>query len=176
MSLPARLQEIVADFQLSEGQEKLDLLLEYAVSNVAVAISWGDYARSFLANVLHIRIPGWLAMDPRSALRLLDGAPAMGIGEKLHAIAEAKAGAFDGAASFVNWGVLKDAPTVFGFPVTVNLLAVVITVLVTWLVYVGIRESSRANAIMVVVKVGILLAVVVLGLRFISPDNWVPFG
>src|SRR5512142_3138280 len=45
-----------------------DLLLEYAVSNVAVAISWGDYARSFLANVLGLHIPGWLATDPRTAL------------------------------------------------------------------------------------------------------------
>jgi APA family basic amino acid/polyamine antiporter len=84
-------------------------------------------------------------------------------------------GALDGAASFANWNV-KDAPMLLGFPVTVNLLAVVITVLVTWLVYIGIRESSRANAIMVVVKVGILLAVVALGLRFISPENWVPFA
>jgi APA family basic amino acid/polyamine antiporter len=153
-----------------------DLLLEYAVSNVAVAISWGDYARSFLANVLHIHIPGWLAMDPRSALRLVEGAPAMGLAEKLQVIAQGKAGALDGAASFANWNVLKDAPMLLGFPVTVNLLAVVITVLVTWLVYIGIRESSRANAIMVVVKVGILLAVVALGLRFISPENWVPFA
>lgn len=153
-----------------------DLLLEYAISNVAVAISWGDYARSFLANVLHIHIPGWLAMDPRSALRLVEGTPAMGLAEKLHMIAQGKAGALDGAASFANWSVLKDAPTLLGFPVTVNLLAVVITVLVTWVVYLGIRESSRANAIMVVVKVGILLAVVMLGLRFISAENWVPFA
>jgi APA family basic amino acid/polyamine antiporter len=153
-----------------------DLLLEYAISNVAVAISWGDYARSFLANVLHIHIPGWLAMDPRSALRLVEGTAAMGLGEKLHVIAQGKAGALDGAASFANWNVLKDAPMLLGFPVTVNLLAVVITVLVTWVVYLGIRESSRANAIMVVVKVGILLAVVMLGLRFISAENWVPFA
>ena len=45
-----------------------DLLLEYAISNVAVAISWGDYARSFLSSVFHVNIPGWLGMDPRSAL------------------------------------------------------------------------------------------------------------
>jgi basic amino acid/polyamine antiporter, APA family len=153
-----------------------DLLLEYAISNVAVAISWGDYARSFLANVVHVYIPGWLAIDPRTVLHLADGAPAMGLAEKLHALAQAKTGGLDGAALFAHWDVLRHAPTVFGFPVTINLLAVVITVLVTWLVYVGIKESSRANAVMVVVKVGILLAVVAIGASFIHTGNWVPFA
>src|SRR5512141_359294 len=63
-----------------------DLLLEYALSNVAVAISWGDYARSFLSTVLHVDIPGWLGMDPRSALKLVEGVPAMELGAKLHAL------------------------------------------------------------------------------------------
>jgi basic amino acid/polyamine antiporter, APA family len=153
-----------------------DLLLEYAVSNVAVAISWGDYARSFLANVLGVHVPGWLATDPRSVLRLADGVPAMSLSGKLEAIVQAKAGALDGAATFAHWDVLSVAPTLFGFPVTINMLAVVVTVAVTWLVYIGIRESSKANAVMVVVKVAILLGVVAVGARFVNPDNWVPFA
>ena len=153
-----------------------DLLLEYAVSNVAVAISWGDYARSFLANVMHINIPGWLAMDPRTALKLADNVPAMAISQKLGALAQAKAGHLDGPATFLNWDVLHSAPTLGGFPVTVNLLAVIITVLVTYLVYLGIKESARANAVMVVVKVAILAAVVGIGFRFVDHHNWVPFA
>ena len=153
-----------------------DLLLEYAVSNVAVAISWGDYARSFLANVLHINIPGWLAMDPRGAFRLVAGVPSMDLTEKLHLIAQARDGVVDGAATFVNWEVLRHAPSLLGFPVTINLLAVLITVAVTWVVFVGIRESSRANAVMVVIKVAILLGVVAVGARLINPDHWVPFA
>jgi len=153
-----------------------DLLLEYAVSNVAVAISWGDYTKSFLANVLHMHIPGWLSMDPRTALMLPDGAPAMGLTQKLHLLEQAKQGLADGAASFANWAAVKDAPMLFGFPITINLLAVVITVLITWLVYLGIKESARANAIMVVVKVAILLAVVGIGIKFIDTHNWVPFA
>jgi APA family basic amino acid/polyamine antiporter len=153
-----------------------DLLLEYAVSNVAVAISWGDYARSFLANVLHLNIPGWLAMDPRTALKLLDAVPAMDLSAKLHALAQAHAGKLDGATLFANWEVLKTAPTLNGFPVTINLLAMIITILVTYLVYLGIKESARANAIMVVVKVAILAAVVGIGLRFVHHENWVPFS
>ncbi|HJU84380.1 MAG TPA: amino acid permease [Holophagaceae bacterium] len=152
-----------------------DLLLEYAVSNVAVAISWGDYARSFLSNVFHVDIPGWLAMDPRSALKVVDGLGKVGVGEKLHLLAQAKQGLINGAATFTNWEVVKSAPTIGGFPITINLLAVVITVLITWLVYIGIKESARANSIMVVIKVLILLAVVGLGLKFITPANWHPF-
>ena len=152
-----------------------DLLLEYAISNVAVAISWGDYARSFLSSVFHINIPGWLGMDPRSALKLAEGAPVLGLADKLHALAQAKAGLVNGAATFANWEVLKSAPTVAGMPITINFLAVVITILITWLCYIGIKESARVNGVMVVVKVAILLGVVGLGIRFISTDNWHPF-
>jgi len=152
-----------------------DLLLEYAISNVAVAISWGDYARSFLSSVFHVNIPGWLAMDPRSALTLAEGAPALGLLDKLQVLEQAKAGLVDGAATFANWAVLKTAPTVAGVPITINFLAVVITVLITWLCYIGIKESSRVNGVMVVIKVAILLCVVGLGIKFVSTDNWHPF-
>lgn len=152
-----------------------DLLLEYAISNVAVAISWGDYARSFLSSVFHVDIPGWLGMDPRSALKLAEHAPALGLSAKLHVLAQAKAGLANGAATFANWDVLKSAPTIGGFPITINLLAVVVTVLITWLCYIGIKESARVNSVMVVLKVMILLAVVGLGAKFINPGNWHPF-
>ena len=155
-----------------------DLLLEYAVSNVAVAISWGDYTRSFLSNVLGIHIPGWLAMDPRTSLMLSEGmrAQQMTLAEKLQAVVQAKQGLLDGAATFQNWDVLKDAPLLGGFPVTFNLLAVIVTILVTWLVYIGIKESARVNTIMVVIKVAILLAVVGVGIKLIDKGNWVPFA
>ncbi len=152
-----------------------DLLLEYAISNVAVAISWGDYARSFLSTVFHIEIPGWLGMDPRSALKLVQGIPDMALGAKIHALAQAKAGLLSGGATFLNWDVVRAAPTVAGYPITINLLAVVITALITWLCYIGIKESARVNSVMVVIKVAILLAVVGLGIRFIQPANWHPF-
>ena len=153
-----------------------DLLLEYAVSNVAVAISWADYTRSFFENVLGLHIPGWLAMDPRTALRLADGVTPLSFAEKLAALARAKAGALDGAALFANWHVLKEAPVVAGVPITVNILAMFVTAVVTWLVYVGIRESSRANGVMVLMKVAILPLVVGIGAAFVSSSNYTPFA
>ena len=159
-----------------------DLVLEYAVSNVAVAISWGDYARSFLANI-GLNVPGWLAVDPRSALLVsergidalqLDGQP--GFGASIDLLAQAHLGAIDGASIFANWDRIKDAPMISGCPVTINLLAVVITVTITALCYWGIKESARANAIMVVLKMALLLAVIALGFRYITADNWTPFA
>ena len=152
-----------------------DLLLEYAISNVAVAISWGDYARSFFSTVFHVNIPGWLGMDPRSAMKLVEGVPAMELSAKLQALAQAKAGLLNGAQVFANWDVVKAAPTVAGMPITINFLAVVITALITWLCYIGIKESARVNSVMVVIKVIILLAVVGLGIKFIDTGNWHPF-
>jgi len=149
-----------------------DLLLEYAVSNVVVAISWGDYARSFLANVFHVSIPGWLAMDPRTALMLNEGTATLS--DKLNMLAQARAGGPE-SALFANWDILKDAPLIFGFPLTFNLLAVFITVVITYLVYLGIKESSTANNWMVILKVLILLLVIGAGARFISGDNYAPF-
>lgn len=150
-----------------------DLLLEYAISNVAVAISWGDYMRSFLANVFHLNVPGWLAIDPKTALTLRDGVASMDLGGKLQVLAQARQGLADGAATFVHWEKLAGAPLLFGYPVCINLLAVVVTVLITWLVYRGIKESASANNWMVILKVVILLAVVALGARYVDSANLV---
>ena len=152
-----------------------DLLLEYAVSNVAIAISWSGYVRSLMAGAFRIQVPGWLATDPRTALGLCGPAPPMGLQDKLGALARAKAGLLDGAAVFENWEVLQGAPTLAGVPITLNLPAVAITVAITWIVYRGIRESARANALLVAVKLALLAAVVGFGIRFVDPGNWVPF-
>jgi len=159
-----------------------DLVLEYAVSNVAVAISWGDYARGLLEGI-GLHVPTWLAVDPRSALTVSDDwlqgsglAAQPSFGDKLDLFALAISGRIDGAAVFPSWPLFKDAPVVGGFPITVNLLAVLITVAVTWLCYLGIKESARTNAVMVVLKLAVLLGVIAIGAAYVAPDNWVPFS
>jgi basic amino acid/polyamine antiporter, APA family len=55
-----------------------DLILEYAIGNVAVAISWANYFRSFMRDAFGINIPDWLATDFRTARKipgLLENAP-----------------------------------------------------------------------------------------------------
>ena len=108
-----------------------DLILEYAVGNVAVAISWGDYFTTLMRGV-GVEFPAWLTTGYRTAL--LSSNP------DVH-------------------GLLQSAPHVAGIPILVNLPAFGIVALVTWLLLRGAKESARANNIMVVIKLVALGAV-----------------
>ncbi|HLP30587.1 MAG TPA: amino acid permease, partial [Geothrix sp.] len=157
-----------------------DLLLEYAVSNVAVAISWGSYMDNLLRG-LGLHIPRWLSMDPRTMMFPTEAFAASHQGalhfaDKLHYLAQAKAGALDGAAVFLNWEVLKTAPTLGGLPLGMNLLAMLITIAITALCVWGVKESVRANNIMVTVKVVLLLMVIAIGAFYVKPENFHPFA
>jgi APA family basic amino acid/polyamine antiporter len=125
-----------------------DLILEYAVGNVAVAISWGDYFTSLLRS-FHVTLPVWLTTGYRTALL----APDPG----LH-------------------GLLDTAPHVFGLPVLVNLPAFAIVMLITWLLLLGVRESATVNNVMVTIKLLVLGLFVVAGLTHINPANYHPFA
>jgi len=57
----------------------------------------------------------------------------------------------------------------------INLPAVAIVLALTWVCYVGIRESAGINLLMVALKVGLIIIVVVAGYRYINPANWHPF-
>lgn len=155
-----------------------DLLLEYAISNVAVAISWGSYAANLLGG-MGVHLPGWMTMDSRSMLMLTEAAQktaAPGIGAKLQLLAQAKAGGLDGAAVFANWANLKDAPIVGGLPIGMNLLAMLITIVITALCAWGIKESVRFNNVMVGTKVLLLLGVIAIGSFYVKPENYHPFA
>lgn len=138
------------------------LVLEYAVSNTVIAISWSQYFCSMLEG-FGIHIPGWLSMAPAYAIEahdkyLAEGMSALSIADKA------------GLEAYLSAPRIGDIPIIFDFP------AGLITVLVTWLVYVGIKESQRASNIMVMIKVGIILAVIIGGVFFIKPENWSPFA
>ncbi len=156
-----------------------DLLLEYAVSNVAVAISWGSYMDNLLQG-LGIHIPRWLSMDPRTMLFPTEGFAAAHQGalhfsDKLAYLAQARSGAIDGAATFINWDILKTAPMLGKFPVGVNVLAMVITFIITALCVWGVKESVKANNIMVSLKVLLLVLVIAIGAFYVKPANYHPF-
>ena len=125
-----------------------DLILEYAVGNIAVAIAWSGYFNSMLSG-FGIHLPGFLTHGYRTALLSSDPA--------VHAL-------------------LQTAPHVAGVPLLLNVPAFVIVMLVTWLLYIGVKESVRANNIMVVVKLLVLGLFVAVGVGHINPDNYVPFA
>ena len=120
-----------------------DLIIEYAMGNVAVAVSWSGYFAELLRG-FGIDIPLWLRTDLRTALR--------------------------------TEGFMDSAPHIAGIPIVFNLPAVLIVALITWVLVIGIKESSRFNTAMVILKVVILLFFIAVGAFFVKPDNWAPFA
>ena len=144
-----------------------DLILEYAVGNVAVAISWSDYFQSLLAGC-RLPWPMWLGTDYRTALQ---GA---------HAIAKAKAAGIDPGTlgDLVARGgqAWAEAPRLLGLPIVFNLPAVLIVALITWVLVRGIRESAGFNSAMVILKLVIIVFFISVGACYVKPANWTPFA
>ena len=125
-----------------------DLILEYAVGNVAVAISWSDYFTTLLRG-FGLELPAYLTTGYRTAL--LSATP------EVHAL-------------------LQSAPRIAGLPVLVNLPAFGIVMFITWLLLRGAKESVRANNIMVVIKLAALALFVAVGATHLDPSNLHPFA
>ena len=153
-----------------------DLLMEYAIGNIAVAISWSDYFTGLLAGY-GVNIPQYLAMDFLSASRGFDAA-----GAKIGALLQAgntldQIKAMDGMGAAVDaYQAWTTAPTVGGLRLICDLPALVIVFIITALVYIGIKESKTASNVMVAIKLAVILLVIVLGAFYVHPTNWSPFS
>ncbi|UEG55237.1 amino acid permease [Mucilaginibacter daejeonensis] len=142
-----------------------DLLMEYAIGNIAVAISWSEYFVNLLEG-FHVHLPEYLTMDYFSAfkghMRLQELTAAGNLGEVTDRLrAEAAA-----------WAT---APGSGNFKLIANIPALLIVVLITYLVYIGIRETKRVTNGMVMLKIGVVIAVILLGFFYVTPANWHPF-
>jgi basic amino acid/polyamine antiporter, APA family len=127
-----------------------DLIIEYAIGNVYVAQSWGDYFQTFLDGLCGWHLPLWLTKDVQSAA--------------VEAAKPENAGAF---------------PHLFGHALGINLPAFTITILLTLLLFIGIKESARTNAVMVVLKLGLVAIFIVLGFKAIlskGESHWTHGG
>jgi len=144
-----------------------DLIMEYTVGNIAVAISWSDYFTSFL-NGIGIHFPDFLSMDYRTAFsghqQVLS---LLGSGKHFSDITLSL------QQSFNAWHF---APKILGIPIIIDLPAFAIVFFITWLVYVGIYESKVASNIMVLLKLIILIIVIGIGSFYVNPGNWNPFA
>ncbi len=136
-----------------------DLIIEYAVGNIAVAVSWAGHFRELLSH-FGISIPAWLTIDYRSAYQ---------------AAANVAGGATDATSVYLATAV-SDAPRLFGLPVILNIPAVAIVALITVVLVYGIRESATTNTLMVLVKVAIVLFFIAVGAFFIRPANYTAHG
>jgi APA family basic amino acid/polyamine antiporter len=144
------------------------LIMEYAVGNIVVAISWSDYFTGLLDSV-GLHIPRWLTMGTQSAHTGYQAVMSlMQAGKPLAAASPAQ------LEAYYAWA---QAPELFnGYRLVVDLPAFLITVAITALVYVGIKESKNASNLLVVLKLIIVAVVIVVGAFYVKPANWSPFA
>ncbi len=144
-----------------------DLIMEYAIGNIAVAISWSGYFTG-LMDGLGMHIPAWLSTDFLSASRGYHAAvEAMNSGTPLAKLSPELSSAFSA------W---TNAPQIGNFHLVADLPALFIVFVITWICYIGIRESRITNNFFVLLKLVILLMVIGIGAFYVKPENWSPFA
>lgn len=139
-----------------------DLLMEYAIGNIAVAISWSDYFTTLFRN-LYLPIPEYLSVDYLSADKFYKEYISLQGKNSSPAVQE-------GYKAWIN------APTLAGFRIIADVPALLINLIITALVYIGIKESKTTGNILVFIKLLAVLLVISAGAFYINPDHWQPFA
>ena len=143
------------------------LIMEYAIGNIAVAISWSGYFTGLMDGIgLHIY--SFLTTDYLTAFRgYTEAVTHLGNGSSLANLSPALRDAYQA------W---TTAPQLFNIRIIADIPAFLIVVVITWICYIGIRESKRANNAMVLLKIGVLILVIAAGAFYVDPANWTPFA
>lgn len=139
------------------------LILEYAIGNIVVAISWSSYFNNLLHG-LNINLPFWLSTNYSSAADAVEAvnksvASGAAVTPEMRMITEGMA----------------NAPLVFGSKLFLNLPAFIIVVLITALAYIGMKESKKSANAMVIFKLAVIVFIIIIGFFFVNTSNWSPF-
>ncbi len=155
------------------------LIMEYAVGNITVAISWSDYFTGLLDSIIHTlnskyhlnlkNIPQWMQMDYLSAFKGYNEATALMNGGK--SFSELSDDSLKNA--YTAW---TTSPTLGSLHLVADLPALLIIIIITYLVYRGMKESRNASNLMVVIKLCVILLVIAVGIFYVDTDNWNPFA
>lgn len=127
------------------------LLMEYSIGNIYVAFSWSDYCTSFLGKIGY-HIPEWLTCSYMEAHKAISS----------------------GSANIESLNAWNQAPMLGGFRFIIDLPALVINILITILVYRGVKESKIFTNLMVVLKLAVVMLVIAVGAYYVMPSNWFP--
>src|SRR5271157_2704793 len=169
-----------------------DLTLEYAMGASTVSSGWSNHFIELL-NIFHIKMPLWLAYDHWTGLRTAESVVARQMAQASDSTLVPGTQAFLNKVTAIMGAQspellqkghdLLNAPHLFGYEIGINVPAFVIALVITAILVVGIKESARFNATIVTIKVGVVLFVIALGIRYISAANWgtdwatfAPFG
>lgn len=129
------------------------LIMEYSIGNIYIAFSWSDYFTSFLEKV-HVHIPEYLTCSYKEAEKAI----------------------LTNSSNVESIAAWNTAPMMNGLRMIVDIPALVINLLITILVYIGVKESRNFSNIMVVLKLAVVILVIVVGAFYVNPDNWVPLN
>ncbi len=151
------------------------LIMEYAIGNITVAISWSDYFTGLLSSIKiptlginGIHVPDWASMDYLSAYNGHKHAEALlNAGKSMANIDE---------ATRVAANAWNTAPQIGDFHLVADIPALGIIIFITWLVYRGMKESRNASNAMVIVKLAVILLVLAVGIFYVDTENWNPFA
>ncbi len=131
------------------------LIMEYSIGNIYVAYSWSDYFTSFLEKC-HVNIPQYLCtsyMEVKDALA-------------------------DGSTNPDVLAAWNNAPTIGSLRIIFDLPAFIINILITMLVYRGIKESRNFSNVMVILKMIVVGLVILVGGYLVFSNgltpNWTP--
>lgn len=127
------------------------LIMEYSIGNIYVAFSWSDYFTSFLHRI-NVHIPDYLTCS----------------------YVEAKEAVINNSINTELINAWNTAPVINGLKIIFDLPALVINLLITILVYVGVKESRNFSNVMVVLKLCIVILVIAVGAYYVNPANWTP--
>src|SRR6266545_2790303 len=130
-----------------------DLILEYAVGNMAVAVSWSGYFVKLLYSLFGLKLPLWMVSDHATAVDMINN-----------------------NSDALQYYSSTELPVIAGHHIALNLPALFIVLLLTVVLVYGIKESARANTIAVIVKTAILIFFVAFGAFYLNPTNWQPFN
>jgi len=142
------------------------LILEYAIGNIVVAISWSGYFVNLLEG-LHIHLPGWLSTNFETAQQ--------GYQEAMKHLNSGGTKETFSKLARVGYDAITNAPMIGSWKVILNIPAAIIVVLITALVYRGIKESKKSTNAMVIFKICIIVGVIILGFFYVDTANWTPF-
>ncbi len=143
------------------------LIMEYAIGNITVAISWSDYFTGLLESG-GLKLPQWIQMDYITAHNGYNEAVGlMQSGKVFQNLDESL------QSAYIAW---TSCPKLGPIHFIADLPALLIIILITWLVYRGMKESRNASNLMVVIKLAVILLVIAVGVFYVDTDNWNPFA
>ena len=142
------------------------LILEYAIGNIVVAISWSGYFVNLLEG-FHIHLPGWLSTNYDQAQQ--------GYEEALKHLAAGGTKETFSKLARIGYEAINNAPMIGSWRIILNTPAFIIVALITLLAYIGIKESKKSTNFMVIFKIIVIIFVIILGFYYVDTKNWDPF-